>query len=100
MHIVETLITPEILMLAVAIVAILEGVGRLFKVRGLPNWRKVLPMLPLLLGVTGALMPGVLGDEPPPWPVAIMCGLWAGFLGTHGRKIIKRLVFDKLEGKD
>jgi len=61
-------------------------------------WRKLLPIIPLVMGASWAFMPGVVcADEPCGWGTKVLVGIWAGFVAAHGRKIIKRLVKDKLK---
>lgn len=96
----EILLAPEVIVLSAAIIAMLYGLGKI----PIPNstleknriWRRVLPVLPLVLGVVGALMIGCNDDVQRPTAHAVLIGLWAGFVAAHGRKIVKRLVLDKL----
>jgi len=101
MGIIETLLTPQVLGLSAGIIAVLFGLGKIpvgDKTLGKLNWwRKVLPLLPLVLGVAGAFLPGVVETEPGAWGTAILVGLWAGFVAAHGRKVVKRLLMDKLK---
>jgi hypothetical protein len=101
------LITKEVGMLAAGIVALLWGVGQI-PTRGGPLarrawWRRVLPMLPLVLGVIGAFMPGVVPAEMPvveTWGANVLIGLWAGLVAGQGHTIIKRLAVAKLAPKE
>lgn len=102
MDLTSILLTPQILSLAAGIVAILWGLGKMPVGDGtlakLGWWRRLLPVMPLVLGVGGAFMPGVVTAEG--WGTMILAGLWAGFVAAHGRKIIKRTAkLDKLGGK-
>lgn len=113
MPITEILLTPNVLMLSAAIVALLSGLGTISigkdKLRAHWVWRNLLPVLPLVLGVGGAFMPGVICDPGVPsggaeilsgmwcgWGTKIVAGLWAGFIAAHGFKIFKRIVVDRL----
>jgi hypothetical protein len=97
------LITKEVGMIAAGIVALLWGVGRIPTRGGLLArrvwWRRVLPILPLVLGVAAAFMPGVMPSDmalAEGWGANVLVGLWAGLVAGHGHKIIKRLAVDKL----
>lgn len=97
------LITREVGMIAAGIVAVLWGVGRI-PTRGgrLARriwWRRVLPVLPLALGVAAAFLPGVVPAHVTlveSWGANVLIGLWAGLVAGQGHKIIKRLAVDKL----
>lgn len=101
MNIVETLVTPQVLALAAAIVAVLFGIGKaapaLWKK---PWWRRLLPLTPLVLGIGGAFLPGVIAHDEGAWGTVILAGLFAGFLASHGRKIFKRLLIDKMKSEE
>jgi len=104
MDLVNQLLTPQVLAISAAIVALLWGVGqvKLGKGKLADNkwWRKFLPIIPLALGVAGAFAVGQFGDGAEKVQEPILTGLWAGFVAAHGRKIIKRLVKDKLGGDE
>jgi len=101
MNIVETLVTPQVLALAAAIVAVLFGINKAVpKLRAKVWWRKLLPVLPLVLGVGGAFLPGVIDHEPGSWGSLVLAGLFAGFLAAHGRKIFKRILLDKMKSEE
>jgi hypothetical protein len=103
MELSSLLITKEVGMLAAGIVALLWGVGRI-PTRGGPLarrvwWRRVLPILPLVLGIVAAFMPGVVPADvalTQSWGTNVLIGLWAGLVAGQGHKIIKRLSVDKL----
>jgi len=102
--VVEQIVTPQVAALAAGIVAILWGVGM---VRGADGtkladrawWRRVLPLVPLLLGVAGAFMPGVIPDAVG-WGAQVLAGLLAGFTAAHGRKVVRRVVMGRMNGSD
>ena len=105
MDLVEILITQEVLLLSAGIVAVIFGLGRIpigkkDNLRDNPWWRRFLPIVPLILGIGGAFLPGVIGGEDPvAWGSKFLVGLWAGFVAAHGRKIIKRMAIDKLDDR-
>lgn len=97
------LVTKEAGMIAAGIVAVLWGVGRIPLRGGLLArrtwWRRVLPILPLALGIAAAFMPGVVPADvalTEHWGANVLIGLWAGLVAGQGHKIIKRLAVDKL----
>ncbi len=104
----SALLTKEVLAAAAGIVALLWGVGSLpigdgpggrqRRLRDCPWWRRVLPLLPLAMGVGMAYMPGVAKIPKEDWGAVLVFGLWVGFVASHGRKVIKRLAVDKLDG--
>jgi len=101
MNIVETLVTPQVLALAAAIVAVLFGIGKAAPVlRKKKWWLKLLPILPLVLGVGGAFLPGVITHDAGSWGSLVLAGLFAGFLASHGRNIFKRLLIDKMKSEE
>jgi len=100
-------IDKKVFVLALAVVALIWFAGRipigeakngrLRRLKDSKTWRRILPLLPLALGVGGAFLPGVLGLEPGrAWGEMIVVGIWAGFIGAHGRKIVKRALVDRL----
>lgn len=97
------LVTKEVGMIAAGIVALLWGVGRI-PTRGgrLAKrvwWKRIVPILPLVLGVAAAFMPGVVQEDvalAEGWGANVLIGLWAGLVAGQGHKIIKRLAVDKL----
>lgn len=97
------LITKEVGMIAAGIVALLWGVGRI-PTRGgrlakRTWWRRVLPILPLVLGIAAAFMPGVVPADvtlAESWGANVLIGLWSGLVAGQGHTIIKRLAVDKL----
>jgi len=103
----SALLTKEVLAAAAGIVALLWGLGtipigespdgRLRRLRDAKWWRRLLPLLPLGLGVAVAYMPGVAQIPLDQWGAVLVFGLWVGFVASHGRKLIKRLVLDRLE---
>jgi hypothetical protein len=99
MDLVSILLTPQVAVLAAGIVAVLYAVNKMLpKLRKKPIWRRALPVLVLLLGCAGAMMPGVVtGEEGEAiaWGSKLLTGLWAGFIAAHGRKLLKRWVIDK-----
>lgn len=97
----EILMDRQVLSMSVAIIALLYGVGKI----PIPGstlernrlWRRVLPVLPLALGVAGAIATSAASDDADPSVAhSVMLGLWAGFVAAHGRKIVKRLIVDKI----
>jgi len=100
----EILLAPEVIVLSAAIIALLQGVGQIPLKRGKLSkatwWRRVLPILPLAIGVAGAFAIGRFNEETAPLATPILTGLWSGFVAAHGRKVVKRLVLDKLKGKE
>ncbi len=97
----DVLLAPEVIALAAGIVALLFGLGKIPMRKGCLGtnkvWRKILPLLPLVLGVGGAFVIGQAnGEEAKPFGHPLILGLWAGFLAAHGRKIVKRLCVDKV----
>jgi hypothetical protein len=102
------LVTPEVLLIAAAAFALLATLGRL-PFRGKPlaraeGWRRVLPVLPLALGVAAAVCPGVVpaaeGGAVLPIASRVLVGLWAGFIASHLRKLVKQTVLAKMGGKE
>lgn len=107
MDIVSMLVTQQVLALAAGITALVWGIGSIptknkNRLRDSKVWRRILPLVPLVLGVGGAFLPGVVTGEDGsavPWGEAVVVGLWTGFLAAHGRKVIKRLAIDKLDDR-
>ena len=101
MDIMSILLTPQVLGLSAGIIAVLYGIGKI-PLKGDKTvgksvwWRKVLPIVPLALGVAGAFTMG--GGDTIETPV--ITGLWAGFVAAHGRKVVKRLLVDNLGGTE
>jgi len=99
MQITEVLLTPQVLMLAAAIIAIVWSVGMIkigeTQIKKHWLWRNIVPIVPLVLGVAGAFMPEVICDGCA-WGTKVVAGLWAGFIAAHGYKVFKRIVVDKL----
>lgn len=107
MDLVSILITPQVLFIAAGTVAAIYFLGQ-FPVRGgrlsrVRWWRRLLPILPILIGVGAAFLPGTLpvedGAPPMAWGSRLLIGAWAGLVAAQGRKVIKRLAVDKLEPK-
>lgn len=104
----SVLVTPEVLLIAAAIYAVLAALGRIpFSGKPLaqaPAWRRVLPVLPLALGVAAAVCPGVVppGAAGAAMPLAsrVLVGLWAGFVASHLRKLVRQTVLAKMGGKE
>lgn len=98
---VEILLAPEVIILAAAIIALLQGVGQIQtnggKLAKNVWWRRVLPIMPLVLGVVGAFGIGKFNGDVAPLGTPVLTGLWSGFVAAHGRKVVKRLVVDKLK---
>jgi hypothetical protein len=94
------LITPQMGCLALAIVGFLWGAGQITtgkkKLGDSKAWRRILPVMPLVLGIGGAFLPGTVDVEPGAWGARIVAGLIAGMVAAHARKIVKRLFVDKL----
>jgi len=96
----DILLTPQVIALAAGIVAVLHFVGRiplgkstLAKHR---KWRRILPLLPLVIGVAAAFLMGrVFGDAEQQIQTPILTGCWAGFIASHGRKVLKRFVMGR-----
>ena len=95
MQLIELLLTPKVLSVAAAIIALMYGLGKIPLKKGTLGktkaWRKVAPIIPLALGV-GSMM--LMQEES--IDQKIMTGLWAGFVAAHSRKVVKRLLIDKL----
>ena len=107
MDVMSLLVTKQVLAFAAGIVALVWGIG-MIPLKGGRRfnknkfWLKVLPLVPLLLGVGGAFLPGVLvtpEGDPVPWGEAVVTGLWTGFIAAQGFKIFKRLLVDKLQDR-
>jgi hypothetical protein len=101
MDTVKILINEQVLWLAGGIFALLWGAGKVpisktMKLGKWWLWRDLLPVLPLLLGVAGAFLPGVVDMPPEEWGIRIVFGLWTGFVAAHGRKILKRGTVDRI----
>lgn len=99
---VDILLAPQVIALAAGIIALLFGLGKIPVKKNtlgkLRWWRRILPILPLVLGIAGAFLIGQAnGDGAQPFGHPLVLGLWAGFLAAHGRKIVKRLFVDKVE---
>jgi hypothetical protein len=96
-NIMETLLTKEILIAAAAIIALLTTVKVAFpKLDKIRVWRRLLPFVPLVLGVASAFLatteaPGV-GDK-------VLIGLWTGFVATSARKLFTQTVLGKIAEK-
>lgn len=93
------LLTQEVIALSAGIFAVLVTLNRTVSIKGrrlarVPKWWRIMPLLPLVLGVAGAFLPGVVPNAAG-WGTQVLVGLWAGFVAAHGRKIFKRLVTDK-----
>lgn len=103
MDIISAFITKEIGLLIVGIVAVLYFAGMIpvgdKRLKQIVIWRRLLPLVPLVLGVAGAFLPSVVGTEgePASWGAKILVGVFAGFVAAHGRKVIKRGVLDKFD---
>lgn len=107
MDLVGVLITPQVLAIAAATVAVLYFLGRIPVRRGRLAkagwWRRILPVLPIALGIGAAFLPGVLAGEDGaamPWGTRLLVGAWAGLVAAQGRKVFKRLLVDKFEPKE
>lgn len=92
----DSLLTPQVLTISSAIIAVLFSLGK-FTVGGVPLnkkklWKKILPLLPLVLGVVGAFLPGVLGSAEEPVSIGskVLIGLWCGLVASQSRNILKR----------
>ena len=107
-QLISILLDPEIIALSAGIVAVLHFIGLVPVGEGIlanhPKWRRVLPLLPLVLGIGGAFLLRTVGSVDTmdgtganPIQTPILAGCWAGFVAAHSRKILKRLVVDKLE---
>lgn len=97
----DVLLSPNVLKFSGAIIALLWFLGKIpiSKQKCLRDniwWRKILPLLPLVLGVGFAFAPGVSGIESEEWGDIIVFGLWTGFVAIQGRKVLKRWIVDKL----
>ena len=101
MNLQEILMTPQIIVAAAAIVAVLWGIGKIPIGKGtlalLPKWRKILPILPLAIGIGIAFAPGLNEIPTAQWGGKLVWGLWTGFIAAQGRKILMRLLVDKLK---
>ena len=106
----SALFTKEALFLSLAIVGFLYFLGKI-PVKNVKTkntkylkdnkvWRRILPLLPLVLGVGVAFAPGVSQLPKEEWGSIIVFGVWCGFVASHGRKIIKRGILDKLKDQN
>ena len=99
----SVLFTKEALFLSIAIVGLLFFVGKIpigkksKLLRSNKVWRRILPILPLFIGVGAAFAPGVSNIPLEQWGSIIIFGVWCGFVASHGRKILKRGILDNLE---
>ena len=107
MDLVSILITPQVLAIAAGVVAILYFLGQIPLRRGKLAkerwWMRILPLLPIVFGICGAFLPGVLEREDGTsmtWGNQLLIGSWSGLVASQGRKVFKRLAVDKLEKKD
>jgi hypothetical protein len=107
MDLVSMLITTQVLAIAAGVVAVLYFIGQIPVRRGklakVRWWRRILPILPIVLGIGAAFLPGVLaGDDGMrvAWGNCVLVGAWAGLVAAQGRKVFKRLAVDKLEPKN
>jgi hypothetical protein len=95
MDIVGMLITKEILIAAAAIVAVLTAVKKAFpQIQKNGVWRRLLPFIPLAVGVASAFLGTTEADSPGD---KVLVGLWIGFIATHGRKLFKQSVMGKIK---
>ena len=107
MDVTSLLLTKQVLAFAAGIVALVWGVGMIplkggKRLKTNKVWLKLVPIVPLVLGIAGAFLPGVLSTPdgaPVLWGEAVVTGLWTGFIAAHGFKIFKRLIVDKLDDK-
>lgn len=104
MDLISTFLTKEIAMLIVGIISILYFVGKIpinknRRVSETAWWYKLLPILPSVLGVPGAFLPGVF-DNSMSWGTKILMGIIAGFIASSSYKTIKRMVVDKFKEKN
>lgn len=104
LDLVNILVTPQVLVIAAAIVAVLHFAGRIPVKGGALGkrraWRRILPVLPVVLGIGAAFLPGVLTAEDgsvPAWGTRLLIGAWAGLVAAQGRKVLKRAFVDKIE---
>lgn len=98
------LFTKEVAIIAAAIFALVFFLGKLpagkRQLGQTRVWSKLVPVLPLALGIGAAFLPGViplaegqtLGSA---WGNLVLIGVWAGLVASQGRKIFKRLLVDK-----
>lgn len=109
MELTEYLLSKEIVVIAAGIVAALHFAGLIpFRKRRLGQtrvWSKLLPVLPMLLGVGAVLLPGVvaLGDGHTvrsSWGNLVLLGVWAGLVASQGRKVFKRGLVDTFNPAD
>lgn len=98
---VELLLAPKVIALSAGIVAVIHFVGLIpvgkKTLSKHKTWRRFLPLLPLLLGVGGAFLIENWGADAQQINNPIITGCWAGFVASHGRKIFKHLVINKLK---
>lgn len=104
LDLVNILVTPQVLVMAAAIVAVLHFAGKIPTNAGAlarrRPWRRVLPVLPIVLGTGAAFLPGVLtaaDGTVPEWGSRLLIGAWSGLVAAQARKVLKRLLVDKLE---
>jgi len=104
-NILQVLLTPQVLMLAAGIVAILWAIGQIPIGKGSKLarhwlWRNLLPLLPVVLGTCGALLPGVAcGESACTTGTKVLAGVWSGFIAAHGHKTFTRIAIDKLRAE-
>lgn len=98
------LFTREVMFIAAWIFAVLFFAGRIpigkRRLGKMRWWNKVLPVLPLVLGIIAAFLPGVIPVSEgetlrTSWGNPMIIGVWAGLVASQGRKIIKRLFVEK-----
>lgn len=99
------LVDPQILLISAAIMAVLAAVGRIVgpskgRLADAPAWRRILPLLPLVLGVAFVLIPGAYpGYQGAPTAIGsqILAGLWAGFVASNAKQLFTRTILGKLD---
>jgi hypothetical protein len=97
MEILDVLVTKEVLIIAAGIIAVLTAVQKAVpELRKAHWWRRLLPFVPLILGVGASFIPGISAEELGPRELVLM-GLWAGFLSSHCRKIFKQAVLGRIK---
>ena len=101
LSLVEHLLDPRIIALSAGIIAVIHFIGLIpvgkITLGKHKRWRRFLPLLPLLLGIGGAFLVENFGANAQQINNPIITGCWAGFVASHGRKIFKHLVINKLK---
>jgi hypothetical protein len=95
MELLDILPIKQMVLISTAILALLEAGQRCMpRLRKSKAWQRMLPIIPLLLGVAAAFLPGTVdgtaGDR-------AIVGLICGWLASSGKQTIKRLILGRLD---